>query len=209
MTLRDRLIHRGNSLLIIFAVGLLPSVTPAAENISVLGNRPRWEVLEHYQETITRDEFAHLIQDVYCTQGIPADAITIGSDSARILVRREPRKFFILRFAADKESLKHVPRLWRPAKQLPRAAEKRSLSGLHVALDPGHIGGRWAKMEERWFKIGDSAPVQEGDLTLRVSRILASKLRMLGATVTFVRNSAEPVTSQRPDDFRELAKKLL
>jgi hypothetical protein len=80
---------------------------------------------------------------------------------------------------------------------------------LRIALDPGHIGGKWAKMEERWFKIGDSAPVQEGDLTLRVARILAPELRRLGASVSFVRNRLEPVTSQRPDDFRKLAQKVL
>src|SRR2546430_12649453 len=32
------------------------------------------------------------------------------------------------------------------------------------------LGGKWAKMEERWFQVGDSAPVQEGDLVLRVSQ---------------------------------------
>ena len=43
-------------------------------------------------------------------------------------------------------------------------------------------------MEERWFQVGDSKPVQEGDLTLRVSRLLATRLRDLGAKVSFVRS---------------------
>ena len=64
-------------------------------------------------------------------------------------------------------------------------------------------------MEERWFQVGDSPPVTEGDLTLRVSRMLAPRLRKLGAKVFFVRNSTEPVTPKRPDDFRELAKTIL
>src|SRR2546425_1554393 len=64
-------------------------------------------------------------------------------------------------------------------------------------------------MEERWFQVGSSAPVEEGELTLRVSRLLAAKLRVLGAKVFFVRKSAEPITSKRPDDFRELARKIL
>jgi hypothetical protein len=83
------------------------------------------------------------------------------------------------------------------------------LAGLRVALDPGHLGGKWAKMEERWFQVGDTKPVTEGDLALRVSRMLASRLRKLGATVLFVRNSTQPVTSKRPDDFKELARKIL
>ena len=49
----------------------------------------------------------------------------------------------------------------------------------------------------------------EGDLVLRVSRLLASRLRKLGATVLFVKNSTEPVTSKRPGDFKELACKIL
>src|SRR4029077_8119880 len=78
----------------IFAAGL-----QAAENISVLGNTPRWEVLEHYQKTITRDEFAHLINDVYGTHGFAPDLIEIKDDTARILMNRDAQKFFTLRFA--------------------------------------------------------------------------------------------------------------
>ena len=44
-------------------------------------------------------------------------------------------------------------------------------------------------MEERWFQVGDTKPVQEGDLTLQVARLLAPRLRELGAKVSFVRNS--------------------
>jgi len=203
--------HCKGSRLLFFVcwIGVVALPARAADNISVLGSPPRWEVLEHYQQTITRDEFANLVENVYCTHGMPESMISIEADSARILVRRDPETFFTLRFAADEKSRKRVPRLWRPAKQLPAATTKRPLSGLRVALDPGHLGGRWAKMEERWFKIGDSPPVQEGDLTLRVGRILARKLKLLGANVLFVRNSTQPVTPKRPDDFAKLAKKVL
>ena len=186
------------------AVGL-----QAAENISVLGNKPRWDVLEHYQQTITRDEFAHLINDVYGTHGFAPDLIEIKDDTARILMNRDAQKFFTLRFAGVTKDLKLVPRLWRPAKSLPPAERNKPLSGLRIALDPGHLGGSWAKMEERWFQVGDSKPVQEGDLTLRVARLLATRLRDLGANVSFVRNDDEPTTAKRPDDFRELARKVL
>jgi hypothetical protein len=166
-------------------------------------------VLEHYQQTITREEFSNLVANVYCTHGTPADMISISPDSARILMNRDSQSYFTLRFAADAKTKEHVPRLWRPANNLGRATGTKPLGGLRVALDPGHIGGKWAKMEERWFKIDDSHPVQEGDLTLQVARILARKLRGLGATVSFVRNQLQPVTPLRPDDFRTLAKKVL
>ncbi len=181
----------------------------SADNISVLGNKPRWDVLERYQQTITHDEFLHLINDVYCTHGFAADLIDVNDDHARILMSRQAQKFFTLRFATDDAARKSVPRLWRPAKCLPTAMLEKPLSGLKVALDPGHLGGSWAKMEERWFQVGDTKPVQEGDLTLQVARLLAPRLRELGAKVSYVRNSDEPTTAKRPDDFRELAKKIL
>jgi N-acetylmuramoyl-L-alanine amidase len=188
----------------VFAAGL-----HAAENISVLGSKPRWDVLEKYQETITHDEFVHLINDVYCTRRFAPDLIEIKDDSARIVMNREGQRFFTLRFAPGDSGRKAVPRLWRPAKSLPPADRDKPLSGLKIALDPGHLGGQWSKMEERWFQVGDSKPVQEGDLTLCVARLLAARLHDLGARVSFVRRRDEPTTGKRPDDFRELARKIL
>ncbi len=181
----------------------------AADNLGILGAPPRWRVLEHYQETITHDEFAHLLYNVCCTHGFAPDLIELNSDAARILNNRESQSFFTLRFAESDTSRNPVPRLWHPAKSLPSAKADKPLSGLRIALDPGHLGGEWAKMEERWFQVGSSQPVQEGDLTLKVARLLAPRLRKLGAKVFFVRNSNEPITTKRPDDFRELARKIL
>ncbi len=144
------------------------------------------------------------------THGIAPDLITIEEKSARILTKRDPESFFTLRFALDENSREHVPRLWRPAKSLPPLSDpEKPLAGLRIALDPGHLGGEWAKMEERWFQVGNSQPVTEGDLTLHVARLLAPQLKKLGAKVLFVRNSCEPVTLKRPDDFRDLARKIL
>jgi hypothetical protein len=210
MKARARFLGQGSSLLpFLFLVASLSGLAQAADNLGTLGSHPRWSVLEHYQETITRDDFTNLLQNVYCTHGMPSDLVSLGTDSARILTNREAQTFFTLRFASDRQAAKRVPRLWRPAGTMAAANSRKPLLGLKVALDPGHLGGRWAKMEERWFKIDDANPVQEGDLTLRVARVLASKLRALGATVSFVRNKLELVTSKRPDDFRDLAKKVL
>jgi hypothetical protein len=181
----------------------------AADNLGILGAHPRWSVLEKYQETITRDEFTRLIQDVYCTHGFAPNLIEINPDTARILTNRESQKFFTLRFAKDDASRNPVPRLWRPAKSLAQAQANKPLAGLRIALDPGHLGGKWAKMEERWFQFDNTQPVQEGDLTLNVARLLAPRLRELGAKVFFVRNDNEPITPKRPDDFRDLGRKIL
>src|SRR6202162_2300696 len=181
----------------------------SAGNTSVLGSKPKWSVLENYQETITHDEFSQLMHDVYCTHGFAPDLIEINEKTARVLINREAQESFTLRFADNDGTRKAVPRLWRTAKSLPPAKEEKPLFGLKIALDPGHLGGKWAKMEERWFQVGNNPPVQEGDLALRVARLLFPRLRELGAKVSFVRSSNEPITLKRPDDFRELAKRIL
>ena len=56
-------------------LSIFPLALHAADNVSVLGSKPRWSVLENYQETITHDEFARLINDVYCTHGFAPDLI--------------------------------------------------------------------------------------------------------------------------------------
>ena len=190
-------------------LSILSGLAHAADNLGVLGSKPKWDVFENYQRTITHDEFVHLINDVYCTHGFPPDLIRIDNDAAQILANRESHNVFTLHFAPDLNSKEQIPRLWHPAKSLPSAKSDKPLAGLRIALDPGHLGGKWAKMEERWFQVGDSKPVTEGDLTLRVARMLAPKLRRLGAKVLFVRNSTNPITPKRPGDFKELARKIL
>ena len=45
------------------------------------------------------------------------------------------------------------------------------LVGLHLAIDPGHIGGAWAKWENRNFRINEEDYwVCEGELMLEVAQ---------------------------------------
>ncbi len=46
-------------------LSIFPITGKAANNLGILGARPKWSVLESYQETVTHDEFAHLIYDVH------------------------------------------------------------------------------------------------------------------------------------------------
>jgi hypothetical protein len=98
-----------------FVLLLLTPALQAADNLGVLGSKPKWDVLEQYQETITRDEFSQLIQNVYCTHGLAPDLIEVNTDTARILTNRESQKFFTLRFAKNDISRNPVPRLWHLA----------------------------------------------------------------------------------------------
>src|SRR2546428_6850007 len=68
---------------------ICPPVLKAGDNVSVLAAKPKWGVLEKYQETITRDDFAHLINDVYCTHGFAEDLLKIDDQSAQIMKSRD------------------------------------------------------------------------------------------------------------------------
>ena len=133
------------------------------------------EILEKYQGTITHDEFERLLRDVYANHGISDEFIRLERDFACILMDKDAQTWFTLRFAKRGQTRRPAARTWRTAQSLPRQKRAGVLSGLKIALDPGHIGGEWAKMEERWFKVGDAPPVQEGDMTLLVAKMLAPK----------------------------------
>jgi hypothetical protein len=185
-----------------------PPNDPAA-NLSVLGRKPDWSALEKYRATITHDEFVHLLEQVYGSHGYSPELIKVESDAARILMSADAKDYFVLHFAKSAADRRPVPRWWTVPSALPAHAGAGPLTGLHIALDPGHLGGTWAQMEERWFKIHDAPPVQEGDMTLRVARFLAPRLESLGAKVSLVREKTEPLTPYRPSDFEKIARQFL
>ena len=138
--------------------GLLPD-----SRLSDLGEKPDWPVLQRYHGVLTRAEFEQSLREVYvlgddwhCT--ITDEAVTIHSDL-------QPGGQ-VIRFAAP-DARKSPPRYWRPVSELQPAPEGRPLTGLRIAIDPGHLGGTWAKMEERWYQLGDTLPVTEGDMMER------------------------------------------
>ena len=75
-----------------------------------------------------------------------------------------------------------------------RSPDALPLAGLHLALDPGHIGGIWAEWEWRHFRIAESDHwVREGELVLEVARCVRARLHALGAEVTLLRESHQPI----------------
>lgn len=174
-----------------------------AQELSPLAKAPDWTRLEPFQETITHEDFVRLLDGVYAPGGAWQSTIKINADAALIAEDDAWSRVFTLRFAGD--HAKPAPHYWRSPAKLPAPPKNKPLAGLKIALDPGHLGGRWAKMEERWFKIGDSKPVAEGDMALLTARLLARKLRALGAAVSFVRSAPGPVTEVRPRQLRKAA----
>lgn len=180
------------------------ALLPAWAKLSPLAPPPDWSRLAIFQETITRADFLDLLNRVYAPGGAWKGVISVHEDSALITTRPGSAPF-LLRFAPSRAVARAVPSTWRSRAMLPPVEPGKPLKGLKIALDPGHIGGVWAKMEERWFQIGNSKPVTEGDMTLLVARKLAPRLEALGAQVYLTRSKPWPVTSTRPGKLEKAA----
>ena len=194
----------------IFAVFVLVVMAPDprafAERLTTLATPPEWTLLEPFQETITRDEFTRLLHEVYAPNNAAQGMIDLHGDHAAIHRTLQPPDIWTLRFAPHPQQAKPVPRFWRAPSELGPAPDDQPLLGAKIAIDAGHIGGSWARMEERWFQIGDGTPVAEGEMTLQVAELLAPKLRRLGADVSMVRQATAPTTRARPTMLREAAR---
>lgn len=176
---------------------------PSPPALSDLATVPDWSTLNRYQSTITRKNFLILMDRIFTVSPAWRDWIEVGEEAATI--RTNDGETLRLRFAPEGLESR-PPRYWRATAELPPAPPERPLDGLKIAIDPGHIGGRWGKMEERWFQIPGSQPVQEGDMTLQVAQLLKPQLEALGATVTLVREQTEPVTDIRPENLQDEAR---
>jgi N-acetylmuramoyl-L-alanine amidase len=180
-----------------------PAPRPTA--LSILAENPDWISLEAYQRTISRSDFEKLLTEIFTTDDTWREFILIRDEYAEIITTSDPAEPpFILSFATPENTLP-TPRGWKDTATLPVPPEGKPLTNLHIAIDPGHIGGEWAKIEERWFQIGEEKPVTEGDMTLYVAKLLKPLLEELGARVTLVRSTAEPVTTLRPENLASLA----
>ncbi len=191
--------HFLSSLLLLCLACLSP--LDATEPVSPLSGQPDWNDLAPFQKTITRAEFVRLLETVYAPGGAWKACIDVGPTSARIHQPGESATDFRLDFAASPATALPVPRYWKTPGAL-KTEPGKPLAGYTIAIDPGHLGGKWAKMEERWFKIGGGIPVTEGDMALLTAKHLARDLEALGAKAVLVRSSASPVTSDRPRTLR-------
>lgn len=167
---------------------LLGSVVMGAADpaSAALESSRNWDELEAYQGKVSEAFFVDSMDRIYAPNADWRPWLEVSSEGVWIEKGDEiggARMF--LRFGdAD-----------------PQPLEQNGLSGLRIALDPGHIGGEWGPIEERSFSVAGGPVVQEGDLTLQTAFRLADRLRGMGAEVFLTRESAEPVTDLRADDF--------
>ncbi len=183
-----------------------------------LGNAPDWKRLDAYQGSISRTEFLRLLRHNYLQDEVAAEGlIEILPD--RVRIRKQSNQpeagdyelFFLPEGAGKPVPVPKIPRYWRPPWELrPTLDPSKPLADVHIAIDPGHIGGEFAKVEERWYRIGeDTLPVTEGDMTLKVARILEKNLTDLGARVSLVRDDKQPATDLRAEDLMDEAREWL
>ena len=178
---------------------------PPSIALSLLAEAPDWKTLNQYQHTITRSDFEKLLTEIFTTDDTWKQFITIHEDYTEVLTSSDPAEPpFILNFATPEKTL-HSPSHWQATQSLPIPPAAKPLANLHIAIDPGHLGGEWAKIEERWFQIGTDKPVTEGDMTLYVAKLLKPMLEEFGAKVSLVRSTTDPVTPLRPNTLSNLA----
>jgi hypothetical protein len=171
-----------------------------------------WFPLDLYQDTLTRAQFEQKLHTLYDPFGVFPAYLDINDQRVVIYPSATDRRVpqFTLEFAPPGQP--KAPMRWFRTPEEIRAESHpldKPLNGLRVAIDPGHIGGPWAQMEERSTRYKGSAPVQEGDLNLITGRILKQELINMGASVYVVRDSTDPVTPYRPGDFLPQARDIL
>ncbi len=170
-----------------------------------LGTRPDWSTLDLWQETITRDDFLRLLTEVYTVGDAWKRYIQVHADHAIIRTdTRKPDATYRLKFSHI-ISEASPNRNWSSAGDLAPGTKEKPLAGVHIAIDPGHIGGEFAKIEGRWFQMGDHQPVMEGEMTLTTGKLIKKKLIALGAKVYLVRGANQPVNPHRPEFYRAAA----
>ncbi len=191
-------------LLIAATAGTLPV---QAARLTPLATTPDWSRLEAYQYTITRAEFLRLINEVYSPDGGFWKYCQLGDDRVLLFsdtLKTEP--LAALHFAPDEASRRPLPVDFSPMARVSATATKeRPLEGVTICLDPGHVGGEWAKLEERFFQMPPDPPIEEAELNWITCQRIAEKLEALGARVTWSKSHNEPVTKLRPEQLRDEA----
>jgi hypothetical protein len=164
--------------------------------VTTLGQTPDWSDLNHFQQILSSEEFVHSLTTVYCPrEEWWSPWIKIEKNRARVRKSNGEDAWYDLYF---RDSNKTIP----PQTVLGGKPAHEWV----VAIDPGHIGGEWAKMEKREFSTGQGRPVREGELTLAVAKELLPRLQALGVSPVLIREELLPVTPRRPVDFSTDAK---
>jgi N-acetylmuramoyl-L-alanine amidase len=196
----------------------VPAAPPPRRLLTPGASPPEWSRLDPWQAKVTHEQFLTLINEVLTDGRLWSRHVEVTNGAAFIRMATpvegsteasSPR--YQLNFAPSSAG-DPAPalRYWRRPEEMSAVRDPaRPLEGMHIALDPGHIGGFWAQMEERYSKPGDKPAVLEGDITLRTAKTLAPMLGKLGARVSLVRKDLSPLTPLRPEQLMDEARASL
>ena len=166
-------------------------------DISELSKDPKWKTLAKVGSALDAEEFREKLTTYFTVDDTWKEEITIGENGVL-----DASSELLYSFGTNTSRTTY----WRRKRDMPARSKENPLRGIKIALDPGHIGGKCAQLEERWFVIDDSAPVMEGEMTLLVAQLIKPKLEELGAIVSLTREKNEPVGTRRSPHFKALAK---
>jgi len=202
-------------LLVTFAAWGIWISRPEAEpvvyrtDISELSSDPDWSELQQYHTRLTAGSFRHLLERYYTVGDAWKDELAFIDNAMYSLTTGDMLYTFPVETAfgvdAVSESIGNRRPYWRSKKEMGPRPVDRPLEGVRITLDPGHIGGKCAQMEERWFVIDDSLPVMEGEMVLLVAQKIKPRLEALGAVVSLTREENKPVGLKRSPHFMALA----
>ena len=165
-------------------------------NIAPLGLAPDWSKLDRFQNTISKETFLHRLETVYTNDRSWNKWITIDENKNQAIFGD-----YQLAFSSEDKPVPGALFDWKGRADL-SDIRLLPLEGLIIAIDPGHIGGDFAKIEERETHQGGTI-IREGTMTLETARILKPVLEKLGASASLVRSKLEPVTKNRAKDFAD------
>ena len=163
---------------------------------SPLAEAPEWRLLDTHQGKIQREDFFARCSSVFDPSGALAKYLSVDDEGVRVF--RDIAKtelLYFLRWAGSKgQEGSRTVSFCLPDPEKP-------LRGQVICLDPGHIGGDWADIEERTFRIGRDRPVVEGELNLKTCKLLEERFTDAGAKVVWTHDGFSPTTGLRPNDL--------
>ncbi len=173
--------------------------------ISPLTDPPDWRILSAFDYQFTQAQLRERLK-IICANNEWKRWFIFHNNELHVVTETGPN----YATAVLKLKEQHTPsiiggrrypyRYWRTTQEIKSLDYNGNvLPPVRVALDPGHLGGRWAEMEFRNFAKPGDANVAEGDLVLMVANKVRHKLEALGAQVYMVRESDEPATPIRPE----------
>ncbi len=177
--------------------------------ISPLNSPPNWKILSAFDYQFTQAQLKQRLQ-IICANDEWKRWFLFKNNELHVVTETGTN------YSTARLKLKgqHTPsllggrnypfRYWRNTQEIKSLDYNgNTLPPIRVALDPGHLGGKWAEMEFRNFSKPGDANIAEGDLVLIVANKVRHKLEALGAQVYMIRETNEPVTAIRPQHLSQ------